>query len=91
MMRKQIYTNRHREVMLKCQAKLRGVSEAELTCRAVDCKTELGQLFAAQYDHSAWGEILKLVEARKQLGVTGTPHQWNRLEIYAECEDFRED
>ena len=77
--------------MLKRLAKLRGISETELIRQAIDREIEHGQFYAAQYDHSAWDGILKLVEARKQLDVTGAPYQWNRQEIYAERDDFEGD
>ena len=86
MVRKQIYINRRQEALLKRLARLRGMSEAELIRRAIDREAEQAQPFAAQYDHSAWEEILQLVEARKQLGITGASYRWNRDEIYSERE-----
>jgi hypothetical protein len=87
MIRKQIYIHRRQEAVLKRLAHLRGVSEAELIRRAIDHEAEQGQFFAGQNDHSAWNEILQLVEARKKLGITGVPYRWNRQEIYAEREN----
>ena len=86
MVRKQIYIHRRQESLSKRLARLPGMSEAELIRRAIDREAEQGQFFAAQYDYSAWDEILQLVEARKKLGISGVPDRWNRQEIYTECE-----
>jgi hypothetical protein len=87
MVRKQIYINRRQDTLLKHLARQRGMSEAELIRRAIDREAEQVQPFAAQYDHSAWEEILQLVEARKKPGITGIPYRWNRQDIYNERVD----
>jgi hypothetical protein len=87
MIRKQIYIHRRQETLLKRQARLRGVSEAEIIRQAIDREAERVQPFTAQYDHSAWKEILQFVEERKKLGITGEPYRWNRQEIYEEREN----
>jgi hypothetical protein len=37
--------------------------------------------------HSAWEEILRFVEERRKLGITGHAYRWNREEIYQEREN----
>jgi hypothetical protein len=86
MVRKQIYINRRQEAVLKRLARLRGTSEAEIIRRAIDHEVEQAQPFAAQYDHSAWEDILRFVEERKKTGITGQPYHWNRQELYEERE-----
>ena len=87
MVRKQIYINRRQEAVVRRLAHLRGTSEAEVIRRAIDHEVENAQPVVSQFDHSAWEDILRFVEERVKLGITGQPYHWNREEIYEEREN----
>lgn len=67
MMRKQFYINRRQEALLKRLARLRGISESEIVRRAIDREAEQPLPLVTQFSHTAWEEILKLVEECQKL------------------------
>ena len=86
MLRKQFYINRRQEAILKRLARLRSISESEIVRRAIEREADQPQPLVTQFSHTAWEEILQLVEERQKLGSSGEPYRWNRQEIYDECE-----
>lgn len=87
LVRKQVYIHHRQESQLKRMARLGGISEAEVIRRAIDYQAEHTPPDAVAYDHSAWEEILMLIEERRKLGTTSQPYRWNRHEIYANREN----
>ncbi len=84
MLRKQIYIEKRQRTLLKRLAKKRGVSEAEIIRQAIDHEASGGPAPALPLDHEAWEAALAFMQARRKLGVQGTPYQWRREDAYEE-------
>lgn len=86
LVRKQIYIEKRQDALLKRQAKLRGVSEAELIREAID--RQLAQAAVRKPlrpDQEAWERALKFMKelrARGPLPVQG--RTWKREDAYEE-------
>jgi hypothetical protein len=67
------------------QAVTKGTSKvtSEIIRRAIDREVEHAHSLISQHDHHGiWEDILRFVENRKKLGITGQPYHWNRQELY---------
>jgi hypothetical protein len=82
MIRKQIYIEPIQEAKLKRQAKIMGITEAEVVRRAIDQQTVLST--SGRRDMSAWErEKSFIVERMKERKHSGG-RKFNREEIYEE-------
>ena len=77
MVRKQVYIEPRQEALLKRQARVRGVTEAELIREALD--RNLGDL-ATLTSSESWQRLLKSMEARR--GLAGRRRGWRRDDLY---------
>jgi hypothetical protein len=84
MLRKQIYIEKRQRTLLKRLAKKRGVSEAEIIRQAIDHEAAGRPDPVLPLDQDAWEEALAFMQARRKLGVQGTPYQWRREDAYEE-------
>lgn len=86
MVRKQIYIHKRQEKLLKRQAKLRGMSEAELIREAIDHQlAEAAVRKPVPPDQEAWERALKFMQelhARGPLPIQG--RTWKREDAYEE-------
>ena len=82
--RKQIYLEKRQDQQLKRIAEARGISEAEVIRQALDRTDYRVASRLAVRDQSAMEALIKDALARRELGVTGEPYQWNREELYEE-------
>ncbi len=81
MVRKQIYIRKRQEQMLKRQAKLRGVSEAEFLREALDRALTQKDALRFQGDPQAFAQFEKFI-TRKRKGASDKPYRWNREDAY---------
>lgn len=81
LVRKQIYINKRHDAWLKRQARLRGVSQAELIRLALDRTLTEGGTHRFQPDADAFSKFEKFIVRHRQ-GVQGTPYHWNREDAY---------
>ena len=81
MVRKQVYIEAAQEQFLKRRAKELGVTEADLSRRAIDTlvRTPAGPPF----DPEAWTTIVELMEQQARLPIGGD-RMWTRDDLYEE-------
>jgi hypothetical protein len=82
MVRKQFYIHRRHDALLKQLAEARGVSEAEVVRQAIEREATGALTRPLPPDHSAWQEILEVIESRKAAGPTGAVYHWCREDAY---------
>jgi hypothetical protein len=82
MVRKQVYTKKRQDILLKQLSQARGLSEAEIIRQALE--REAGMRPATAGDSlAAWAGIMRFVQERKSaLPGEGKPVQWDRQELY---------
>ncbi len=85
MVRKQIYLKKGQAATLKRQARLRGISEAELIREAIDRQIEHGAMRSLHIDSEAWERVHKFMLALHAEGpLPNRPRRWTREELYEE-------
>ncbi|MFB3880679.1 MAG: hypothetical protein ACE149_05420 [Armatimonadota bacterium] len=80
--RKQIYIEKRQDRFLKHQAKVQGVSEAEVVRRLLDGAHP--SALRGGHDPSAIESFLRAARRRRATAGEGKPWKWNRDEIYEE-------
>jgi hypothetical protein len=83
MLRKQIYITRRQHVQLKCLAKARGVSKAEVIRQAIERELLLAATQPRVDDRSALEEFLRFGSSRC-VADNNTGRVWARDELYDE-------
>jgi hypothetical protein len=83
MVRKQIYIRKRQDALLKRQAKLRGVSEAEFLRQALDQALSPKSMLRFQPEPEAFAKFEKFI-AQNRKGVTGERYRWKREDAYEE-------
>jgi hypothetical protein len=84
MVRKQIYIRKQQDEMLKRISEARGVSEAQIVREAIDREIAGIGKRPLTNDRSAWDEILRFLESRKDIKASGEPYKWRREDAYEE-------
>ncbi|MEJ2265551.1 MAG: hypothetical protein P8X95_19080 [Anaerolineales bacterium] len=84
MVRKQIYIRKQQDEMLKRISEARGVSEAQIVREAIDREIVGIGKRPLTHDRSAWDEILRFLESRKDIQIPGEPYKWRREDAYQE-------
>ncbi|MCG3140943.1 MAG: hypothetical protein HDKAJFGB_02091 [Anaerolineae bacterium] len=83
MVRKQIYLRKRQDQLLKRQAKLRGISEAEFLRQALDQVLMLHGAPRLPGDPDAFAKFEKFITRRRK-GIAGAPYRWKRDDAYEE-------
>ncbi len=87
LVRKQIYILKRQETLLKKQARLRKVSEAELIREAIDQKTSRAATTPFHPDHEAWERALAFMKSLQAQGpLPNQRRMWKRQDAYEERE-----
>lgn len=82
MVRKQVYIEPAQEALLKRQARILGVTEAELIRQGVD---RIGRMAVGQsLDARAWQQELAFIRKRARKRSLGRRRRWTREELYAD-------
>lgn len=88
LVRKQIYILKRQEALLKKQARLRKVSEAELIREAIDQQTSRAAAMPFHPDPEAWERALAFMKSLQAQGaLPNRRRNWTRAELYAEREN----
>ena len=82
MVRKQIYIESRQDTSLKRQAKISGVTEAEIIRRAIDRQMALIRLNTR--DLKAWEQEKQFIAKRMAKGFVSGSRRWKRQEAYEE-------
>ncbi len=83
MVRKQIYIRKRQDQLLKRQAKLRGVSEAEFLRQALDQVLSQTNAVRFQPNPEAFAQFEKFIHSKRKQ-VTAAPYRWKREDAYEE-------
>lgn len=83
MVRKQIYIRKRQNILLKRQAKLHGVSEAEFIRRALEQELAKNAPLRFQSDETAFQKFEDFIQQHRR-GIRGAPYQWKREDAYKE-------
>jgi len=79
MVRKQVYLKKSQALRLKRQARLRGISEAELIREAIE-----RQVVAPARPTNSWSKERAYIQALIEQGPVAGKRTWTRDELYAE-------
>ena len=82
MVRKQIYIKSHQDTSLKTQARVLGITEAEVIRRAIDRHTASVRLDIR--DLKAWEREKRFIAKRMAKGPTQGGRRWKRADAYEE-------
>ncbi len=82
MVRKQIYIYKRQEAQLKKISEARGVSEAEIIREAIDREARSIVPVTFHPDPEAFDKLMRFLDERKSLGITGEPYRWKREDAY---------
>lgn len=80
MIRKQVYIKPEHEAKLKHQAKMLGVTEAELIRRALAAQFQGGEVIIK--DPQGWEEEKKFIQSLIRAGKVPGKRTWSREELY---------
>jgi hypothetical protein len=83
MVRKQIYIRRRQDQLLKRQAKLRGISEAEYLRQALDQVLTQKTPARFQPDPTAFAKFEKFIKQHRRT-KGGSPYEWKRDDAHDE-------
>ena len=85
MVRKQVYLKKRQAILLKRQARRRGISEAQLIREAIEQQIEQTPARLSLPNSKAWGRAHALMLALRAEGpLPNRPRRWTREELYEE-------